>query len=248
LRLRACSREEVTHRIRVVALEHVSHVDRHSTTRRQLLALHRQELARNDFVGEMQFLARAELPALAVANQHARPDHGVKNDVVLPHEVRVRRLRVLPPRAPGLGVATVVGPLDRRGQVADHGIEPDVDALRLRRIPLHRHRDSPVDVTCHCAGLQIVDEGKRKVADVRAPARFRLDPGPQPVGELRQIEKEVLRLTKRRCRAVDDRARVDEVGRIELVAAVVALVAAGLGVAANRTCAFDVPVGQRVSR
>ena len=58
----------------------------------------------------------------------------------------------------------------------------------------------------------------------------------------------MLRLAELRDGAVDTRPRVDQVGGIELVAAVVALVAAGLRVAADRACALDVPVGQRVPR
>ena len=46
--------------------------------------------------------------------------------------------------------------------------------------------------------------------------------------------------------AVDLRPRLDQIRRIELVAAVVALVAAGLGEAADRARALDVAVGQRL--
>ncbi len=48
-------------------------------------------------------------------------------------------------------------------------------------------------------------------------------------------------------RAVHDRARVDQVDGVELVAAVVALVAARLAVAANRAGPLDVAVGQRAA-
>ncbi len=63
-------------------------------------------------------------------------------------------------------------------------------------------------------------------------------------GEGRQVEEEVLGLDERRDLAVDPRMRLDEVGGVELVAAVVALVAAGLAVAADRAGALDVAVGQ----
>ena len=59
-----------------------------------------------------------------------------------------------------------------------------------------------------------------------------------------QVEEEVLGLDEGRRLAVDPAPRVDEVGRVELVAAVVALVAAGLAVAADRAGALDVAVGQ----
>src|SRR5438445_7815568 len=48
-------------------------------------------------------------------------------------------------------------------------------------------------------------------------------------------------------RTVGDRAWVDQISRIELIAAVVALVTAGLRIPADRTRALDVPVGQGVS-
>jgi len=62
--------------------------------------------------------------------------------------------------------------------------------------------------------------------------------------ERRQVEEEMRRLAELRRRAVDDRARVAEIDRVELVAAVLALVASSLGVAADRTRPLDVPIGQ----
>ena len=81
--------------------------------------------------------AASELTAGAVAEQHARPDHRVEDDVVLPHEVRVLGGGVLPPLAPRLGIAAVLGPFDRGGEVADDGVEPHVDPLVVaaRRSP-----------------------------------------------------------------------------------------------------------------
>ena len=58
----------------------------------------------------------------------------------------------------------------------------------------------------------------------------------------------MLRLAELRRRAVDLRARVDQLARIELVAAVVALVAPRLREAADRAGALDIPVGKRVAR
>ena len=193
-------------------------------------------------------LSGTELSARAVPEQHARPDHRVEDDVVLAHEVRVRRVRVLPPVAPCFGCPVVLGPLDGSREVTDHRVEPHVDAFRLRRVALHRHRNAPVDVTRHRARLEVVDEREGEVPDVRPPAGLRLDPRAKPIRERRQVEKEVLRLPEFRRRPVDDRVRLDEVGRIELVTAVVALIAAGFRVAADRTRSFDVAIGKRVPR
>ena len=72
----------------------------------------------------------AALVALAVvAEQLGGPDLGVEDDVVLAHEVVGVGVRRLPPLPPRLGVAGAAGPLDRRRQVADDGVEPHVDAL-----------------------------------------------------------------------------------------------------------------------
>ena len=63
-----------------------------------------------------------------------------------------------------------------------------------------------------------------------------------------QVEEEVLGLDELRRLAVDLAARVDQLVGVELVAAVVALVAARLGEAADRAGALDVAVGQRAAR
>ena len=171
----------------------------------------------------------------------------MEDDVVLAHEVRVQGLRLLPPVAPRLRSAAIPRPLDGRREVADDGVEPDVDPLRLLRVALDGNRDAPVDVPRHGARLQIVDERQREVAHVRAPVRLPFDPRPKTVGELGQVEEEVRGLAELGGRPVDDRVRIDQIGRVELVPAVVALVPASLRVAADRARPFDVPVGQRVA-
>ena len=97
--------------------------------------------------GSSSARAGAELAALAVAEQLARPDDAVEDDVVLAHEVVVARVGVLPPVAPGVGRAAVPRPLDRRGEVADDGVDPDVDALVLALLVARDgHADAPVEV------------------------------------------------------------------------------------------------------
>ena len=168
----------------------------------------------------------------------------MEDDVVLAHEVEVARLVVLPPLPPRLGCAARLRPLDGRGQVADHGVEPHVDPLRVLGIAVDGNGNAPVDVARHRARLQVADEPEREVAHVRTPVRLRLDPCLEPFRECRQVEEKVLRLAELRDGAVDDRARVPEIDRVELVAAVLALVAAGVRVAADRARPLDVAVGQ----
>ena len=145
LRLRAGGDEVVAERVGVVALEEVADADRVAAARRELLALHRQVLGRDDVVRQLERPAAGPvLAALAVADQHRRPDDRVEDDVVLALEVVVLRLGVLPPLAPGVRLASHRGPLDRRRQVADHRVEPDVDALVLvLGVALDRDRARP---------------------------------------------------------------------------------------------------------
>ena len=131
------------------------------------------------------------------------------------------------------------------GEVADHRVEPDVDALRVLGVALDRNRNAPVDVAGHRTRLHLAREVEREVADVRPPVRLRLDPLDEPLAERGQVEEQVRRLAELGRRAVHDRARVDQVDRIELVAAVVALVASRLAVAADRARPLDVAVGER---
>ena len=180
LRLGAAGGEVVAQRVRVVAAEEVRDPDREVAARRRLLPLHRQVLARDDVRRQVQVaLAGAELAAGAVAEQHRGPDHGVEDDVVLAHEVVVARVRVLPPLPPRVRRAAVVRPLDARGEVADHGVEPDVDPLRVLRIAVDRHGHAPVDVARHRARLQLAHEPEREVLDVRPPAFLRGQPAPR---------------------------------------------------------------------
>src|SRR6266498_5169259 len=98
----------------------------------ELFALHRQELAADDIVGQVQIWAiaiAANLAAIAIAHQHARPDHAMEDDIIFAHEVVVPRLWILPPLTPCVGRATVLGPLDACREVANHGVEPDIDPL-----------------------------------------------------------------------------------------------------------------------
>src|SRR5437867_7257060 len=74
--------------------------------------------------------------------------------------------------------------------------------------------------------------------------RLLRDPSRELFGKGRKVEIEVFCLLEDRLRAVDLRTRVDELIRIELVAAVVALVPARARKSADRARAFDVAVGE----
>ena len=117
---------------------------------------------------------------LAVAQQHRRPDHGVEDDVVLALEVVVLGVGVLPPLPPGVGLAGGGRPLDRGRQVADHRVEPDVDALVLvLGVAGHRDPHPPVEVAGDRPRTQLVEQREREVAHVRTPVVVAGDPAAQ---------------------------------------------------------------------
>ena len=241
----------VAQRVHVVAGQEVPDVDDHRAGGGELAALHGQVLARDHLGRQVQRAERAGLAAAgaapAVAEQHGRPDLGVEDDVVLAHEVVRLGVRLVPPGPPGVRVAAAPGPLDGRGQVPDHRVEPDVDPL-VRPVPpaVERNGHAPVQVPRDRPRLQVVQEVEGELEHVRPPvARLGLQPAAQHLGERRQVQEVVLGLAEDRRLAVDLGPGVDQVGRVELVAAVVALVAAGARVAADRAGALDVAVGQR---
>src|SRR5215210_3549768 len=248
LRLGARDDEKEAQSVGVVPAEDVTDVDDDVSTRAELPAFHGEVLAGDDVVGEDEIAAAApEFAAGPVAEEDARPDHGVERDIVLAHEVVVTRIRVLPPLAPRIRIPGARGPLDACREVADDGVEPDVDALSvLLVVSGNRNSYAPVEITRDWTRFEIVHEVQREAADVRAPIVLTRDPFPKPIRERRQVEKEVVRLAEHRRLPVDLRPRVLQVDRVELPSAVVALVAAGALETAVGARAFDVPIRQRV--
>ncbi len=141
------------------------------------------------------------------------------------------------------------GPLDRRGQVSDDRVEPDVDFLVRVVLPAgQRHRNSPVEVACDGAPLEVARVLERVLPHVGAPVVVPLDPFLQLLPEGRQVEEEMLGLAELHWCVAAALMWLDQVDWVELVAAVVALVAARFRVTANGTNAFDIAVGQRAAR
>ncbi len=258
--LRSGRGDEVAQRIGLVALQHVADVDHDRLRGRELAPLHGEELRRHDLGRQVQLPVGPRLPATVAASvvreELGGPDLAVEGDVVLAHEVVGQRLplsigRRVPPVAPAVGLTEAAGPLDRRGQVADHRVEPDVEPLaRVLPPPVERDRDAPVDVAGHRPWADVLEDVLAELDHVRPPGAGRLtlvEPRLEGIGQRRQVEEEVLGLHELRDLAVDLAPRVDQVGRVELVAAVVALVAARAVVPADRADALDVAVRQRAA-
>src|SRR5918998_588969 len=104
-----------------------------------------------------------------------RPHYGVEDGVVLADEVYKPGARVLPVVAPEIRLPYVVCPLHRGGDVADGGVEPDVEALVLEsRL---RHGDAPEDVPGDRAPFEPAsDHAQREVLHLGAPVFLAADP------------------------------------------------------------------------
>src|SRR5262245_31609476 len=113
-------------------------------------------------------------------------------------------------------------PLDRRREIADDGIEPDVKALVV--VAGEWDGRAPFQTAGDRSRLQAVEQPPRERTHVRPPVLLRLEPGTQLARESRQVEVEVFALAEHRRPTVDPRPRLKEVGRVELIAAIVTLV------------------------
>ena len=179
--------------------------------------------------------------------QHRREDQAVEHDVILTDEVDESCVGILPPflpRAPllWLSVAELLCVTD----IADRCIEPNIEHLTLST--LHRHGDTPVEVTRHGTRLQIhVEPALALSVDVRAPLFVTLeDPLLQPVLILVQRQVPVLCLADLRLGTTDRGVRVDELHWGEVAAAFLTLVAISIRVAAVRARTHDVTVSEEL--
>ena len=77
--------------------------------------------------------------------------------------------------------------------------------------------------------------------------RLLRDPAREWLGERRKVKVEVFGLLEDWLRAVDLGTWIDELFRIELVAAVVALISTRARESTDRACTFDVAVGECAS-
>ncbi len=178
-----------------------------------------------------------------VPHEDGGPEQRVEHDVVLPHEVAVARLRVVPPILPAFRVALPPPELAARGEVSHERLEPDVDPLPLPA--RQRDLDPPVDVAGDRPVLQpLVEPRPRKREDGGPPEVPRLHVGAEPILELAPQEERVLRLLRDGRRPVGAAFRLLQVERVEEVAAALALVPPGLLEAAVGARPLHVPVRQ----
>src|SRR5699024_7785179 len=230
--LGASDGDEVAQRVGTEFLEEVTDVDHNPLGGGELGAGHGEELGGDDLGRQVQLAQFTLLTALAplagVAKHFTWPDLGVEGDVVLAHEVVGHCLWGVPPLAPGLRVAGAPGPLNGCGEVTDDRIEPDVELLGVVVLPaLDGDGHTPVDIAAHRAGTDVLQQVQGELQDVRTPVVAPLQPLLQRLGQGGQVEHEVFGVDELWGLGIDLGARVDQVGWVQLVAAVIELVAAG---------------------
>ncbi len=167
-----------------------------------------------------------------------------EDGVVLADEVVAPGVGRIPPRFPGIGRAAQRCLLDAGGEVVDHSLEPDVEPLVL--VTGHRDGNAPLDIAGDRASLESFHVVPGEVQYRGPPEVFVvLEIAQDRRPELGQVQNKVLRLADHRNRTVDLRPRITKLQRIQDLAAVVALVAAGLGIATIGTGALDIAVGEK---
>ena len=183
-----------------------------------------------------------------IAKQLARPDLGVEGDIVLAHEVVGGGGRVGPEIPPSVGIAAAVRPFDGGRQVAYDGVEPHIELLSRIILPaFHGNGNAPVDVAAHGAGTNIRQQVEGEFENVGPPIVPGLQPCGEFLGERGQVEKEMLGFYKLWGFPIDFGDRVDKVRWVELVTAVVTLVATGPIGTADGAGTLNIAVGQRAA-
>ena len=174
----------------------------------------------------------------AVRLQHRGEHDAVEDDVVLTDEVHHLGILALP----------IFLPIGRKilssRDITNRSVEPNVEHLTLGT--LNRNGDTPIQVAAHGTGLQTaVEPALALTIDVRFPLLVTLqDPLAQHLLVLIEGQIPVLGLAHHGLRARNGTLGVDQVGRIERRAALLALVAIGAVVAALGAGTGDVTVSE----
>ena len=169
----------------------------------------------------------------------------MKRDVVLADEVVALSVRVLPPGLPRIRFAAQPGPLLGCREIAHQRLPPHVDALAGAEI-VDGQRDPPVEVTGEVSIVQaVLDHPLGKVDHVGPPALPGLQPLEQRLLEVAQPPHVVLGLTHHRGVAAQLAPGIDEVGRLESPAAVVALISPGVDESAIGAGPLHVAIGEK---
>jgi hypothetical protein len=169
-------------------------------------------------------------PRFAGTDQGRGKADGMERNVILAEKLDVPNVIGFPP--PSLPIPTRsfrVGPFLCRGDIADGGVEPDIEDLSLESRA--RHGDAPCEIARNAAVPEVaVQPASRQRCHERRPAGLGVQPFAQPLDQERLPQEQVrafLRLQRRV--AGEGGTRRDQFGGIEESAAAVALISPGGG-------------------
>src|SRR5207245_4300364 len=105
----------------------------------------------------------------------------------------VARLGIVPAVLPSIRLVAAAVPFSRRGQISHHGLEPDIDPLRL--VAGNGDLDAPVQIAGDRPGLQTLPEPAPHEGEHVVPPMFLVLRGPLGgrLFERSEREEEVLR-------------------------------------------------------
>src|SRR5258706_1475740 len=202
--------------------------------------------------GKRYRLAREDLHKLfSRAHQFRRPLRGMKEDIVLADEMELLRFRIRPPLAPGILLTRNLTPLNWGGEITDHSLEPNVNTLARFGPACDRDGHAPIEIACDRARLEpfAFDLAQRLSDDSIAHMRSTFFKELLHIGfELGKVEIKMLSITQLERAIASLGTRIDQFLGFKHVAAVIALIGAGVLVAADVAGPFHITVGQEFVR
>ena len=233
LGLRGVGRKHITQDVLLSGeiLEILVGPDSPAARSRYLVAFEIQELVGRDVI-------RKDV-AVAIGLEHRREHYAVEDDIVLTDEVDELRILALPPLLP-----VVREQLLSVADIADGGVKPDIENLAFGALDGNRH--TPVKVTGDRTGLQAAVEPALNLAiDIGPPLFVAIEyPLAQPLLIVLQRQIPVGGFFLDRLGAAQLRLWIDKLFRAESAAALLALVAVGVGVSALGASTDNIAVGE----
>jgi len=240
----------VAQRVRVVVLEEIQSPNRPVLAAADFASFQVHKLIRRHIIGQHQRLrvlcAVSLVNAVAESDEFCGPDDRVEGYIVLADVIKSFRVRVDPPIPPGCFVPRQPRPFNRSRKVANHRLEPHIQAFALPAF--QRHWDPPIQVPGDGSALQAVgqDLPQRLADNIRPPVGFaRFEESDNFRFQAGKVQVEMLGFFQYRRRAVHLGARILQQFRLQHMTAFFALVRTRVWITADVAGAFHVAIRQK---
>jgi len=240
----------VAQRVRVVVLEEIQSPNRPVLAAADFASFQVHKLIRRHIIGQHQRLrvlcAVSLVNAVAESDEFCGPDDRVEGYIVLADVIKSFRVGVDPPIPPGCFVPRQPRPFNRSRKVANHRLEPHIQAFALPAF--QRHWDPPIQVPGDGSALQAVgqDLPQRLADNIRPPVGFaRFEESDNFRFQAGKVQVEMLGFFQYRRRAVHLGARILQQFRLQHMTAFFALVRTRVWITADVAGAFHVAIRQK---